>query len=149
MFRWVSIFVGLLAMFVGYRLIALTEDGEMLWLVLDGRAKLIEDGMQVEGWLHRDWKDRALIVTRKGVPLGRASYLVGPGGRRGAFVEGCDGWTAMRLPILPFPVFVSDVLPCPGWRLSEHPTLHNKAMLSADSLEFVDGRGRRLQVRWK
>jgi hypothetical protein len=74
----VSIFVGLLALFVIYRLIALTQDGEMLWFVLDGRAKLIEDGMQVEGWLHRQWKGRILIVTRKGGPLGRESYLVSP-----------------------------------------------------------------------
>ena len=80
MFKWVSIFVGLLAMFVTCRLIALTEDGETLWFVLDGRAKLIEDGMQVEGWLHREWKDRVLIITRKGGPLGRESYLVGFGG---------------------------------------------------------------------
>jgi hypothetical protein len=147
--KWVSIFVGLLAMFVTYRLIALTQDGEMLWFVLDGRAKLIENGMQVEGWLHREWKDRVLIITRKRGPIGRESYLVNPGGTRGPFVEGCDGWTAMRLPVWPFPVFVSDALPCPGWRLPEHPTLSSKAMLISNSLEFVDERGRRLQVRWK
>jgi hypothetical protein len=147
--KWVSILVGLLAIFVTYRLIALTQDGEMLWFVLDSRAKLIEDGMQVEGWLHREWKDRVLIVTRKGGPVGRESYLVIPGGRRGPFVEGCDGWTAMRLPVLSFPVFVSDALPCPGWRLPEHSTLYSQAMLSSNSVEFVDERGRRLQVRWK
>ena len=147
--KWVSIFVGLLAMFVIYRLIAMTQDGEMLWFVLDGRAKLIDEGMQVEGWLHRERKDRVLIITRKGGPVGRESYLVIPGGKRGPFVEGCDGWTAMRLPVIPFPVLVSDALPCPGWRLPEHPTLYSKATLSSNWLEFLDETGRRLQVRRK
>jgi hypothetical protein len=147
--NWVSIFVGLVAMFVTYRLITLTQDGEMLWFVLDGRPKLTEDGMQVEGWLHREWKNRFLIITRKGGPAGSESYLVIPDGRRGPFVEGCDGWTAMRLPVLPLPVLVSDALPCPGWRLPEHPRLHSKAMMSTNSFEFVDERGGRLQVRWR
>jgi hypothetical protein len=136
-------------MFVTYRLIAMTQDEQILWFVLDRRAKLTEDGMQVEGWLHREWKDRVLIITRKGDPVGRESYLVLPGSRVGPFAEGCDGWTAMRLPVLPFLLLVSDALPCPGWRLPEHPMPYSKAMLSSNSLEFVDERGRRLQVRWK
>ena len=146
--KWVSIFAGLVAMFLTYRFLALTQDGEMLWFVIDSRAKLMEDGMPVEGWLHREWKDRVFIVTRKSGLGGRQSYLVSPSGRRGGAVEGCDGWTATRLPVLPFPAFVSDELPCPGWALPEHPT-HSTATLSSDSLEFVDERGRRLQVRLK
>ena len=147
--KWVSLLVGLLAMFVAYRLVVLTQTGEMIWFVLDGRAKLIEDGMQVKGWLHREWRGQALIITRKGGPVGRESYLVAPGRRGGRFVEGCDGWTAMRLPVFPFLVSVSDALPCPGWRLPEHPKLYGTAILSSGSLEFVDERGRRLQVRWQ
>jgi len=147
--KWVSIFVGVLAVFVTYRLIALTHDGEMLWFVLDGSVELREDGKQIEGWLHREWKNQVLIITRKGGPLGRESYLVIPGGRRGPFVEGCDGWTAMRLPVLPFPATVSDALLCPGWRFPEHPTLSGEVTLGSNSFEFVDDEGRRLQVRWK
>ena len=65
-------------MFATYRLTALTQDGEMLWFALDGGAKLLEDGKQVEGWLHREWRDRVLIITRKGGHVGRESYLVIP-----------------------------------------------------------------------
>jgi hypothetical protein len=140
--------VGLLAIFVGYRLVALTQNGEMLWFVADGRAKLFENGEPVDGWLHREWKNRVLIVTRKD-GQGRESYLVISGSRRDPFVEGCDGWTAPHLAVLPFPVFVSDALPCPGWRLPEHATLFGRPMLSSTSVQFVDERGQTLQVRWK
>jgi len=121
----------------------------MLWFVVDGRAKLFENSKQVNGWLHREWRDRAFIVTRKGGHIGSGSYLVLPDSRRGPFVEGCDGWTAAHLPVLPFPVFVSDALPCPGWRLPAHAMPFGRAMLSSTSVEFVDERGQTLQVLWK
>lgn len=147
--KGVSILAGVVAMFVGYRLLVLTNDGEMAWFVLDGRARLIEDGKPVDGWLHREWRDRVFLITLNSDSDERRSYLVIPVTRRGPLVEGCDGWTAARLPITPFPVLVSDALPCPGWRLPVHPPLFGEAMLSSTSLEFVNERGRRLQVVWK
>lgn len=142
-------FVAFLTIFLSHRLVVVTQAGEIRWFVLDGSAEVIEDGTQVEGWMHRDRKGWAFIITRNDRPAGRESYLVIPYGRRGPIVEGCDGWTAARMPVLPFPVFVFDALPCPGWRLPEHPTLYGRAVVSSNSLEFADEKGRRLQVRWK
>jgi hypothetical protein len=147
--KLVSVLVCLLAMLVTYRLIALTRDGGMFWLVLDGSAELVEDGTQVEGWLHHEWKDRFLIVTRKAGPAGRESYFVSPVGRRGPFVEGCDGWTAMNMPVLPFVVAVYDAVFCPDWRLPDHPVLYGNAFVNSHSVEFEDERGKRLRVQWK
>jgi|SRR5579862_215391 len=146
---WLSILTGLFAIFVTYRLIVLTQEGAMLWLVLDSGANLTEDGVQIKGWLHREWKGRFLIVTRNGGPAGRESYIVLPSSRRGAFVQDCDEWTATRLPVLPFPEFVSDALSCPGWGLPLHFTHYSPPTISSNSVEFVDERGRRLQIRWK
>ena len=146
--KWLSVLATLLCLFVAYRLLALTKSGEMIWFALDRRAVLIENGKQVDGWLHREWNGRVLIVTRNKGPAGKVSYLVMTG-RRSPFVEGCDGWTAIRSPVLPFPTFVSDALPCPGWRMPEHPTLLGKALLTANSVEFMDEEQRMLQARWQ
>lgn len=145
----VSTFVGLLALYVAYGLVEMSRDDEMLWLVLNRKAVLIEDGKRIDGWLHREWKGPILIMTRESGPAGRESYLIFPRGRHVPVVEDCDGWTAMHLPILPFPLIVSDVLTCPGWRLPEHPALLGKAALSSHSVEFVDERGRSLEARWE
>lgn len=145
--KCLSISLGLIGAFLAYRLVALTKDGEMLWFFLDRKAVLTENGKQVDGWLHREWRDQAFLITRTSGLGGRESYLVVPG--RGPVVEGCDGWTAIGLPVLPFPSSVSDALPCPGWRLPEHPILTGKATVSSTSLKFFDERGRLLQVRWR
>jgi hypothetical protein len=149
--KWSATFVGLVALFMAYRVFALTREGSMLWFVLDRSAVLVENGKPVSGWLHREWKGRALIFTRSSRPAGRSSYLV-TSGRRGTFVEGCNGWTAMRSPVLPFPVFVSDALPCPGWVGGEHPSttpFFGQAILKDNDVEFADERGRRLEARWR
>jgi hypothetical protein len=43
----------------------------MLWFALDESAEAIEDGTQIErGWIYREWKGRAFIITRKDGPAG-------------------------------------------------------------------------------
>ena len=132
---------GALLMFIAYRLIVLTHDGEVLWFIIQRNAALTADGKPADGWLHREWKDRAVVVTWNRLGK-RASYLVtSPSDPRRAYVQECGEWTAPHFPIFLFPAFTSDVLICIGWNTEWHPERHTRmnpnVIVGAGTFEFA------------
>ena len=135
------------------RLIFMTQSEEMLWFVIDRQAALTVDGRPGDGWVHREWKHPFVIVTRNRPSIRESFLIMLSSDPKNAYIDGCDQWTAPRLPVFPFPVFTSDGLPCLGWRSDFHSERHRltnpKLVVGPTSLGFATNDGALIQVRWK
>lgn len=139
-------------LFVVYRFIDMTREDEMLWFAIERRSVLTADAKPIDGWLHREWKNRFFIVTRNDQTR-RESYLINaPIGKWRAYVQTCGDWAVPRIPIFPFQVLTSDVLGCHSWSEdfpAEHDRLpDDRATVGSGSLEFIAKDGSLIRVHW-
>jgi hypothetical protein len=135
------------------RFIVLTKQEEMFWFVIDRRAVLTVDGRPADGFVHLERKHPFVIVTRNRPSIRESFLIMLSSDPKNAYIDGCDQWTAPRLPVFPFPVFTSDGLPCLGWRSDFHSERHRltnpKLVVGPTSLGFATNDGALIQVRWK
>ncbi len=145
--------VGTLLALVAYQLIVLTRTDQVLWFTIDQRAALTADGKPVDGWLLRERRNWAVIVTydrlRKRVSY-FVTFLSDP---TRAFVQRCRRVDGAPTSCFPFPSFASDTFECTGWTGVPHPEesahMNPKATLGPKEFEFAAEDGSVIRARWK
>jgi hypothetical protein len=139
-------------LFVSYRLIVLTQREGILWFVSPRQAVLSINRKSADGWLHREWSHRWILVTVNSLGK-RESYLVWlASDPTKAHVQDCGEWTAPHVPLFPFPVLSSDILLCLGWspaNIEKMKLRNHKVRLGSDSAEFSDVDGNVVYASWK
>ena len=148
--------IAVVVLFVAYRLVVLTQSDELLWFVIDRSGALVADGRPAEGWLHREWKGRYLIVTRSRHGGWRKSHLITfPTDRNKTYVQSCGNWTAPHFPLFPFLVLSSDVVLCLGWQEVDLPAFFRSqppdrhVVVGAHSVRFIAEDGNAVLASWK
>ncbi len=125
--------------------------GYTAYYVIVPSASLYINGKPISGWLHRNKKLQAYIVTLNGDK--HESYLVSASNEYGGSVHSCGDWTASRFPI----VAIGDVNPpCLSFFYVEESTnstprtepAERKLTFGPQFLEFTTDDGSRLRTSW-
>ncbi len=109
--------LGTAIVFVTWRVVVLTSDGNILWFASERKSTVFVQGKPSDGWLHRDWRYGVIMIVTRSSVAKRESYLVTfPSARRSGsgWVQGCNGWTAPHFPLFPYLNPASDGVLCNG-----------------------------------
>jgi hypothetical protein len=130
-------------LFVAWRTVVLTSDGEIPWFASERQSTILVGGKPSEGWLHRERKyGQVMIVTRKIFGKRESYFVVLPPTRKSGWVSNCSDWTAPHFPLFP----LLDVT-------CDHPDRMNQSdrrlAFGDGSLSFVADDGSLIEARWK